>query len=107
MSLTAQTPPQPDYWSTPEGLVVRVEAIAHNFIYGATNTTLLLLANQLIPVDEEAYTWDIEGDDAVCDICQENEDLGPYVEEDVPDFPAHVGCRCQLAIDPAALGEAV
>jgi hypothetical protein len=95
-----------DYWTTPEGLKARIDAIAHNHIYGATNQTLLAMANEIIPIDEEAYEWDTEGDTNVCDECQDNEDNGPYLGDDVPDFPAHVGCRCQLSINPGAVTEA-
>jgi hypothetical protein len=65
------------------------------------------MAGQLIPFDEEAYDWNTSGDDNVCDECEANEDEGPYLADDVPEFPAHVGCRCQIEINTFALGEAV
>ncbi len=106
MSSTAQTPPLLDFWSTPEGLNARVDAIAHNLIYGAANKFLLLMAGQLIPFDEEAFDWSTQNDDA-CEECKENEDEGPYLADDVPEFPAHPNCRCQVEINTFALGEAV
>jgi len=104
--LSSTTPRKPDYWVTPKGLATRIDAIAHNFVWGSFNETLLLSAGSQIAIDQEAYEWLTQGDNDVCDMCDGNEADGPYTQDTVPDFPAHVNCRCQLSVSPEAIGEA-
>ncbi len=45
-------------------------------------------------------------DSSPCELCQENEDDGPYTPDNVPPYPGHPNCRCWLSSDsriPASL----
>lgn len=106
--MSSQTPntSQSDFWTTPQGLDARLDAISHQLVYRALNAGIVLFTEQILPIDvEEAYDWDTAGDEAVCDTCAENEEGGPYTQDDLPDFPAHPHCRCMVSVLPEAIGE--
>lgn len=46
-----------------------------------------------------AVTWTTAGDGRVCATCDDNESNSPYALGDVPAYPAHPRCRCQLEAD--------
>lgn len=46
-----------------------------------------------------SISWITAGDGRVCQLCDDNETAGPYSIDDVPAYPAHPRCRCQLAAD--------
>lgn len=46
--------------------------------------------------DQVLISWTTAEDERVCQTCDDNEANGPYTQDNVPDMPAHVNCRCAL-----------
>ena len=44
----------------------------------------------------ELFEWSDSGDERECDDCEALAEGGPYTIDEIPDYPAHPDCRCDL-----------
>ena len=77
----------------PDDIIIRVGLTAWLI-------THVLAGKATIEIAEESnavlIAWVTNGDTKVCDICEANE--GVYELNELPEYPAHVACRCWLEL---------
>ena len=77
----------------PDDIIIRVGLTAWLITHVLAGQVTIEVAEQS---DVELIAWVTSGDTKVCDICEANEGTHPLNE--LPEFPAHIGCRCHLEL---------
>lgn len=88
------------YWSSPSGLVRRMDGLAQDMNFRIVNNAMRMIA----PLNGVQWLqWLTAADDRVCPLCvaagKGGDGHGYYrVSWFMPQFPLHNGCRCELAL---------
>ena len=77
----------------PDDIIIRAGLTAWLITHVLAGQVTIEVAEQS---DVELIAWVTSGDTKVCDICEANEGTHPLNE--LPEFPAHIGCRCHLEL---------
>jgi TPP-dependent pyruvate/acetoin dehydrogenase alpha subunit len=87
---------QSDYWTSEQGTIIRLEALAQDLVWGSYNETIVVLAPGVDP--NSFLIYQTAEDEDVCEICDGNRGEYDFTETNLPDLPAHVNCRCEWYI---------
>ena len=88
------------YWSSPSGLVRRMDGLSQDLNFRIVNCAMRMIA----PLNGVQWIqWVTQGDDRVCVKCvaagKGGDGHGFYrISWFMPQFPLHFGCRCELAL---------
>jgi len=77
----------------PDDIIIRAGLTAWLITHVLAGQVTIEVAEQS---DVELIAWVTSGDTKVCDICEANE--GVYELNELPEYPAHVACRCWLEL---------
>jgi len=95
------------FWLTFSGLMMRIDGLAQDFLFGVTNDAFQAVAsaNQV-----EYLHYLIAGDDRVCEQCLDHSrggERGFYRADSpqLPRIPVHPHCRCQWELVIADLNQ--
>lgn len=84
-----------DFWSSPEGLEIRLEDLAESLTWESINKTLEVLGEK---VGVQRLEWVSEIDDRTCNYCDGQSGRTYEVGGLLPAMPAHPHCRCHWEI---------
>jgi hypothetical protein len=80
-----------DFWSTNEGLYVRIEDLAESMTWQVINESLKVLGTQAGATE---FEWITEVDERSCDYCDSQSGRRYKRGQFVPNIPVHPNCRC-------------
>jgi len=80
-----------DFWLSDEGILVRLEDLAHDFTFKVYNGAL---KGAFKEAGIKALEWVTTIDEKTCDYCDSQAGRRYNIGQFLPKIPAHIKCRC-------------
>jgi hypothetical protein len=80
-----------DYWSTPEGIQVRLDFLGHDVVWSSYNEASQITLREL---GASWVEWVTEITPRTCDYCDRQSGRRYHLGQFVPKLPRHPNCRC-------------
>jgi hypothetical protein len=84
-----------DYWSTDEGIQIRLDFLSHDIVWGGYNEATQLTLREL---GEKYIEWATEITLHTCDYCDSQSGRRYRLGQFMPWLPAHPNCKCWWAL---------
>ena len=84
-----------NFWTTPEGISMRLEELAESITWQTVNNSIQILGSNAGAVGME---WVTEIDDVTCNYCDGQSGRRYKFGQFLPQCPAHPHCRCHWEI---------
>jgi len=82
-----------EFWSSDEGILLRLEDLAHDFTYKTFNGAV---KGSFREAGITEFEWVTTIDDRTCNRCDSLSGRRFKATQFMPKIPLHVGCRCFL-----------